>query len=127
MQRWIPIGCLLGLTGILAGQERSTPAAGAKATVQYARDIQPILSANCFTCHGPDAKARKAGLRLDLAEEATRTLKSGSRAIVPGDPKASELLARIDSHVKSERMPPAKTQKTLKDREKEVLKLWIAE
>ena len=63
--------------------------------VQYARDVLPILSTHCFTCHGPDAKSIKAGLRLDLLETATKKLKSGSRAVVPGNVKESELLARI--------------------------------
>src|SRR6476620_11612365 len=62
--------------------------------VQFSRDVLPILSTHCLTCHGPDDKARKAGLRLDLAETALRTLKSGSRAVVPGDIKNSELIAR---------------------------------
>src|SRR5579862_6622188 len=101
MHRCTILACVIGLTGILSAQE-SQPAAkdapGPKRTVQYNRDIQPILSANCLLCHGPDAKGRKAGLRLDLAEEATKTLKSGSKAIVPGDPKASELMARILAH-----------------------------
>jgi mono/diheme cytochrome c family protein len=133
MHRCLLISCVLGLTGFLAGQERSLPSqekpapARGKQTIEYSRDIQPILSVNCFTCHGPDGGSRKAGLRLDLAEEATRTLRSGLRALVPGDLKASELIARIDSHEISERMPPAKSQKVLKDREKELLKRWIAE
>src|SRR5947209_16329295 len=94
--------------------------------VQFARDILPVLSANCFACHGPDEKTRKAGLRLDLAEVATRKLKSGSRAVVPGDVQASELVARIFA-ADSERMPPAKSHKQLKESEKQLLKRWIAE
>src|SRR6266568_3782397 len=93
------------------GQEK------AAAKVDFARDVLPILSANCFTCHGPDEKPRKAGLRLDLGETATKKLKSGSRAVVPGDPKKSELIARIFTDDVDERMPPLKTQKTLKDSE----------
>jgi hypothetical protein len=95
--------------------------------VDFARDVLPILSANCFTCHGPDEKPRKAGLRLDLGETATKKLKSGSRAVVPGDSKNSELIARIFSEDPEERMPPVKTQKTLKDSEKALLKRWIQE
>jgi hypothetical protein len=95
--------------------------------VDFARDVLPILSANCFTCHGPDEKTRKAGLRLDLGETAMKKLKSGSRAVVPGDVKSSELMARILTDDPDERMPPAKTKKTLKDAEKALLKRWIAE
>src|SRR6516164_6505937 len=96
------------------------------ARVQFARDIQPILSSNCFACHGPDARTRKAGLRLDIAEEAGKKLKSGSKAIVPGDVKASELVARIFAG-ETERMPPAKSNKHLKEAEKQLLKRWIEE
>ena len=95
--------------------------------VQFARDVLPILSTHCFTCHGPDAKQQKAGLRLDLAETATKKLKSGNRAVVPGDVKQSELLARVFSTVDSERMPPRSTMKTLKDSEKALLNRWIEE
>lgn len=98
-----------------------------KPKVQFARDIQPILSAHCYVCHGPDDKNRKAGLRLDVGEAATRVLKSGSRAVVPGEPAKSELIARINAKEESERMPPAKGHKPLKDAEKETLKRWIAE
>jgi hypothetical protein len=94
--------------------------------VQFARDIQPIFATNCFTCHGPDDKARKAGLRLDLAKEATKELPTGDRAIVPGRPDDSELVSRIFSDG-SDRMPPAKSQHTLKEHEKQLLKRWIAE
>lgn len=95
--------------------------------VQYARDILPILSTHCFTCHGPDAKLQKAGLRLDLFETATKKLKSGSHAVVPGKVKESELIARIFTDDASERMPPKSTMKTLKDSEKALLKRWIEE
>jgi mono/diheme cytochrome c family protein len=94
--------------------------------VQYAREIQPILATNCFTCHGPDDKARKGKLRLDLDAEATKELPSGDRAIVPGQPDKSELIARIFS-TDSERMPPPKSNHSLNDREKQLLKRWIAE
>jgi Protein of unknown function (DUF1553)/Protein of unknown function (DUF1549)/Planctomycete cytochrome C len=99
---------------------------GTPAKVQFSRDVLPVLSANCFACHGPDEKNRKAGLRLDVADAAMRTLKSGSRAIVPRKPEESELVARI-SATDSERMPPPKSHKELKEPEKHLLKRWIAE
>src|SRR5437868_6477869 len=92
-----------------AGQEK------VHGKVEFARDILPILSANCFTCHGPDEKPRKAGLRLDLGETATKKLKSGSRAVVPGDPKASELIARVFAKDPDEVMPPLHSKKSLKE------------
>jgi mono/diheme cytochrome c family protein len=95
--------------------------------IQYARDILPILSTHCFTCHGPDAKLQKAGLRLDNLEGATKKLKTGSRAIVPGNVKESELIARIFAAEENERMPPKSTMKSLKDSEKVLLKKWIEE
>ncbi len=80
--------------------------------------IRPILAANCFKCHGPDAKTREAGLRLDTEE--------GSRqAIKPGDPAASELIARVTHADPGERMPPAKTKITLTSDQIETLRKWI--
>jgi cytochrome c553 len=95
--------------------------------VQFARDILPILSTHCFTCHGPDSKLQKAGLRLDLLETATKKLKSGNHAVVPGKVKDSELIARIFTDAAAERMPPKSAIKTLKDSEKALLKRWIEE
>jgi hypothetical protein len=95
--------------------------------VQFSRDVLPILSTHCFTCHGPDAKLQKAGLRLDLFETATKKLKSGSRAVVPGNVKDSELIGRIFAAEPSERMPPSSAKKTLTDAEKALLKRWIEE
>jgi hypothetical protein len=119
---------LISSTAVLGGVAWAEPlAAPPKAgKVQFARDVLPVMSANCFSCHGPDEKNRKAGLRLDLAEVATRKLKSGVRAVVPGDPEASELVARIFA-TDSDIMPPAKSNKHLKDAEKQLLKRWIAE
>ncbi len=107
-------------------------AAGATAVVadgklDFGRDIRPILADNCFRCHGPDAKQRQADLRLDLREEATKKLESGSAAVVPGDPERSALVARIMSTDDSERMPPADSNKSLKAAQKDLLKRWIQE
>src|SRR3984957_16126503 len=92
--------------------------------VQFARDVLPILSTHCFTCHGPDARSLKAGLRLDVFETATKKLKSGQHAVVPGNAKESELLARIFSDDENERMPPKSAKKRLSAAEKSLLKRW---
>jgi len=59
------------------------------AKIDFNREVRPILSDHCYACHGPDENKRKAGLRLDRPEEALKTLKSGERAIVPGDTRRS--------------------------------------
>ena len=63
----------------------------------FSRDVRPILSQHCFKCHGPDDKARKGGLRLDVRESAVKEAKSGAIALVPAQPDKSELVARIFS------------------------------
>jgi len=92
--------------------------------VEFNRDIRPILSKNCFACHGQDAKKRKGKLRLDTTEGALAS-KKGVAAIVPGKISESELWARITSGDPDELMPPAETKKTLTDEEKQLLKRWI--
>lgn len=93
--------------------------------LEYNRDVRPILSENCFACHGSDAKARKSGLRLDVREGAHGKAKSGALAIVPGDPEASELWKRVSSADPDEMMPPPESHKELTVGEREVLKQWI--
>jgi len=80
--------------------------AGAPAPLSFNHDIRPILSENCFACHGPDNANRQAGLRLDTFDMATAELDSGTRAIVPQDLDASELLARVVSDDPDSVMPP---------------------
>jgi Protein of unknown function (DUF1549)/Protein of unknown function (DUF1553)/Planctomycete cytochrome C len=123
MKRWK----MILSTALLFGGTFSPSFAQQSKKIQFARDILPILSTHCFTCHGPDAKLQKAGLRLDLLETATKKLKSGNRAIVPGNVKESELLARIFSEEESERMPPKNAKLRLQDAEKELLKRWVEE
>ncbi len=95
--------------------------------LRYNRDIRPILSDNCFACHGPDKAKRDSGLRLDIREEAILPAESGDTAIVPGKPGQSQLVARIFSEDRDEKMPPPKAHKTLQPQQKETLKRWIAE
>lgn len=104
----------------------SVVATGAK-PVDFNRDVVPILSNNCFKCHGPDGSERKAGLRLDVHDVATKPLESGETAIVPGKPDKSELVERIFSTDDGDRMPPPDSNKHLTDAQKQTLKQWIAE
>ena len=101
--------------------------AAEKKPVDFNRDVVPILSNNCFKCHGPDGSERKAGMRLDMAESATKPAESGSIPIVPGKPDDSELVQRIFSTDPDEQMPPPKSNKHLTDAQRETLKQWIAE
>jgi hypothetical protein len=95
-------------------------------TIDYNRHVRPILSDRCFGCHGPDGnKGREAGLRLDTFEGATMELESGKRAIVPGDLKASEMVARMRTHDAEDIMPPHKLNRPLTDEERAVLERWI--
>ena len=95
-------------------------------TPQFNRDVRPILSKNCFACHGPDRQHREGGFRLDLRESAVGEADSGEKPIVPGDLPASELVRRIESDDESEQMPPPDSHKTLSVAEKETLRQWIA-
>src|SRR3954471_10898814 len=84
--------------------------------VQFNRDIRPILSNNCFTCHGPDHNQRKAKLRLDVQEDALAKHDNGT-PIVAGNTSGSELMQRIMSHDADEMMPPPKSGKKLTARQ----------
>ena len=102
-------------------------ATAAAAPIDFSRDIQPILSDNCYHCHGPDASSRKSGLRLDRHAEALAGGKSGLATIVPGKPEDSELIARIFSHDTEEIMPSPESNKTLTAAQKELMRRWVAE
>ncbi|MFM8378500.1 MAG: c-type cytochrome domain-containing protein, partial [Planctomycetia bacterium] len=103
-------------------------AAATPARLSFNRDIRPILSENCFACHGPDNANRQAGLRLDTFELATAELDSGSRAIVPEKIDESELVARIVSDDPDSVMPPPHAKiGRLSPEQVETLKRWIAQ
>ncbi len=95
--------------------------------VDFRRDIQPILSDNCFACHGPDTQKVKSGLRLDQRDLALKAAKSGKFAVVPGKPAESELIQRILTEDADDLMPPGETHKVLTAAQKELLQRWIAE
>ena len=101
--------------------------AAAHAEVKFNRDIRPIMSDTCFHCHGPDAKSRKANLRLDIREDALKPAKSGAVPIVPGKPDKSEIIARIFTKDADDLMPPADAHKTLTAAQKETFRRWVAQ
>ena len=92
--------------------------------ISFNKHIRPILSDNCFTCHGPDGAARKAGLRLDNVEDAFAE-REGGPVIVRGDAKSSLLIQRIFHHEPEEVMPPPSVEKYLTDYEKHLVAVWI--
>ena len=97
----------------------------AAGTISFNRDIRPILSENCFACHGFDPKHREGDLRLDTFEGATQD-RDGARGIVPGDLSKSDAWQRIISDDKDEVMPPPKSHKPpLNAKQRETLKAWI--
>ena len=107
-------------------------AAPAEETINFNRDIRPILSENCILCHGPDPSERKGGrrnsggLRLDTEAGAHRNF-DGYAALIPGDPEESELFFLVTSDDEDERMPPAKHGDRLDEHEIALLEQWIIE
>ncbi len=92
--------------------------------LSFDRDVRPILAEHCFACHGPDAAAREADLRLDTREGAMAD-HTGTRAVVPGNPSASELVTRIRSTDLDVIMPPPSLNKPLSDEQRKKLEAWI--
>ena len=97
------------------------------AGVDFARDIQPILSEHCYQCHGPSTTGRKGGLRLDVQEGALGTGKSGKTAVVPGKADQSEMIRRLGSTDPDEVMPPPETGKRPSADQVRLLRRWIQE
>ncbi|MCE9609841.1 MAG: PSD1 and planctomycete cytochrome C domain-containing protein [Chthoniobacter sp.] len=115
------VAALLSLSGgsmILAADSAGTPA------LDFNRDVRPILSDNCFKCHGFDPATRKADRRLDTREGALEEL-DGVRAIVPGNLRQSDFSTRIHSTEKDEQMPPPKSGKKLTPAQIATLDKWI--
>jgi hypothetical protein len=110
---WAVAVLALGLAGI-----RSSAAAP---PIDFDRQIRPILSENCFACHGPDVKQRKAKLRLDTRDGALKD----SAVIVPGQAGKSALIERVASEDPKKRMPPPKTGKRLTSAQVDLLRQWI--
>ena len=98
----------------------------ADSPVRFNRDIRPIMSDTCFRCHGPDQRARVAGFRLDLRDEALKKTRSGATPIVPGSPEQSAVVQRIFAD-NARVMPPQAIHKELTDAQKQTIRRWIAE
>src|SRR5688572_12642561 len=124
MRLHLPSTCFVVILGLFcAGQiHAASDAQPLPAKIEFNRDIRPILSDNCFYCHGPDASHREAKLRLDVRESALR-----KEAIIPGKPDESEMVARINSRDEEEMMPPPDSHKKLSPRDKALLERWIAQ
>jgi mono/diheme cytochrome c family protein len=115
----------LALLGPLVLDAVADETAPRRERIEYSRDIRPILSENCFACHGFDEEARQAGLRLDTAEGAYED-RGAMAALVPGRPEESELWRRILSDDESgEKMPPPESNLVLEDEQIELIRRWI--
>jgi hypothetical protein len=112
-------GLVLTVATLMAGRAMAATPAPA---LSFNRDIRPILSENCFHCHGPDGNRREAELRLDVRESAVEAL-----AWVPGQPDQSEAIRRIFAADPDDRMPPADSHRSLTDAQKALVKRWVAE
>ncbi len=115
----------IGLAAFGVALAAAVDAAGA--AVDFGREILPILANNCFHCHGPDERERKAGLRLDTEAGLRGAGKSGALAVVPGRSGESELFLRITSPHEDEVMPPRKAKEKLTPPQIELLRRWIDE
>ncbi len=117
MNRFFPSLVFISVASLSHAAEAPIPA-----KIEFNRDIRPILSDNCYYCHGPDKNHRKAKMRLDVREEAL-----AKEAFVPGKPEASELIKRLDPEDKDDLMPPADSNKKLTARQKALLMAWVAQ
>ncbi|MBI3852808.1 MAG: PSD1 domain-containing protein [Verrucomicrobia bacterium] len=119
---------LLAILALLAASASgATQPARKKTAIDFNRDIRPILSENCFACHGPDENKRKAKLRLDQKDGLFKTLDKGKLVVVPGSSKQSDLFRRITATDEDDHMPPPKFGKALTKAQIELLRQWIDE
>ena len=122
--KWlIPVLAVVILFSLISWNPESHPDLPDKVDFNY--HVRPILTNNCFACHGPDESTREAGLRLDNYDDATATLEEGGRAIVPGKPSKSRLIQRINHSDLEMRMPPESSKKSLTSYQKALLEKWI--
>jgi hypothetical protein len=116
----------LASTGAHAHSAKATTAKH-HGTIRFNRDIRPILSDNCFHCHGPDKYTREADLRLDTHEGILSTLSGGRRTVIPGDPENSEFYKRLITTEADMIMPPPNSHKHLKPDQIALFRDWIAQ
>jgi cytochrome c553 len=123
----IGVGSVALVASVATGIVEPASTEGARvaaAAPDFDREIRPVLAARCFSCHGPDAESRKAGLRLDTFAGATAELEDGGRAIAPGDPGRSVLLDRVAATDLDDRMPP-EGHEPLTTEEVDAMRRWI--
>ncbi len=126
MLRFLPIIILLSACGPKLPEGVGLAYEELPKKVDFNFDVRPILSDRCFSCHGPDEKAREAGLRLDIEQHALAKLSEGEGyAIVAGRPAKSQLVHRILSQEDTDMMPPPDSKLILSDEEKAILIKWI--
>ncbi len=114
-------------TLLLAAMLAAIVPAASSADIAFHRDIKPILSDQCFACHGPDPGTRKGGLRLDTREGLLEATPKRPAIVLPGKPESSELWKRIVTTDPDDVMPPPDSHKDLKPAQRDLLKRWILE
>src|SRR2546423_8512545 len=127
MGKCVWVFVLIGTLGTACANADAARANEPAKSIDFNRDIRPILSENCYQCHGPDKNKRKADLRLDtkggLFDE-----NGDVRPVVPGNAQESDLLRRISAPVDDEdHMPPTKSNKSLKPEQIAIIRKWIEE
>src|SRR4051794_28996820 len=123
---WLrPAALVSTLVGTLVAVQVGGASDTAPLAVDFSRQVRPLLAENCFVCHGPDDKARKARLRLDTRQGALGQSRGGTPIIVPGKSTESELITRITARDASEVMPPPASGKKLTTQQIDLLRRWI--
>ncbi len=119
------LSCLFLSQAKWGGAVRAVQNSAPTRQIDFNRDIRPILADKCWSCHGPDAAAKKIKLRLDSEEAATAELGGGRHAIVPGAVERSQLARRISAGDETMRMPPVDSGRSLSRAEIDLLLEWI--
>ena len=119
--------CIRETTHLNAAESKTQSQAQSPKTIDFARDVRPILSDRCFFCHGPDKAKQKAKLRLDTRAGAFAKTRLGDtpNIITPGKPLQSELYLRLTAEFEDELMPPTESKITMSKKQIETIRLWI--